>query len=81
MLLEHVVYGEVDGAFVTEPFDYSELKTVYTIPEKVSFISPKNRPNKMQYEQTLLVNSNPNCIYRKNAYSFIKKEFLQLTYH
>ncbi|WP_369405490.1 LysR family transcriptional regulator [Aneurinibacillus tyrosinisolvens] len=73
MLLEQVVYGEVDGAFVTEPFDYSELKTVYTIPEKVSLISPKNRPNKMQYEQTLLVNSNPNCIYRKTLIHLSKR--------
>ncbi|MGG3449924.1 LysR family transcriptional regulator [Domibacillus aminovorans] len=63
-LLEQVFYGEVDGAFVTEPFDYSEFKTIYTIAEKVSLISPKNSSNKMQYEQTLLVNSNPYCIYR-----------------
>ncbi|MFC3885590.1 LysR family transcriptional regulator [Bacillus songklensis] len=73
MLLEQVVYGEIDGAFVTEPFDYSELKTVYTIPEKVSLISPKNHPDKMEYEQTLLVNSNPNCIYRKTLIHLSKK--------
>ncbi|KMY55864.1 transcriptional regulator [Bacillus sp. FJAT-27231] len=73
LLLEQVLYGEVDGAFISEPFDQDGLKTVYTIVEKVSLISSTSCPVEKQPEQTLLVNSNPQCIYRQKLIHLAKK--------
>lgn len=72
-LLEEVVQGDIDGAFVTDPFDNSELKSVYSTLEKVSLISANDRSIKLEDEQPLLVNSNPDCIYRRTLIHVLEK--------
>ncbi|MFJ8090073.1 LysR family transcriptional regulator [Lysinibacillus sp. NPDC095746] len=71
-LQEMLTYGELDGVFMNGTFNESQFKTVYSYFEKLVLISPKNSQFEKQHNQTLIVNSDKNCIYRKKTLDFFK---------
>lgn len=71
-LQEMLSYGEVDGVFINGTYNYSQFETVYSYFEKIVLISSKPRQFEKQHDQTLIVNSDPNCIYRNKTLDFSK---------
>ncbi|WP_459500639.1 LysR family transcriptional regulator [Bacillus sp. C1] len=63
-LQEMLLYGELDGIFLSGTYNESQFETVYSYDENIILISPK------QTHQTLLVNSDPNCIYRQKLLDY-----------
>ncbi|WP_114353947.1 LysR family transcriptional regulator [Saliterribacillus persicus] len=79
-LQEMLSYGELDGIFAYGTFNSSQFESVYSYFEKIVLISPKKIKFEKQYEQTLIVNSNPNCIYRNKTLGLSKEnKFLDST--
>ena len=74
-LLELLSYGELDGVFINGKYNGSQFETVYTYFEKIILISPKQNQMK-KHDQTLLMNSDPDCIYRNKVYICLKKVIL-----
>lgn len=68
-LLELLSYGELDGVFINGKYNRSQFETVYTYFEKIVLISPKHH----QHDQTFIVNSDPNCIYRNKVIYMCKE--------
>lgn len=66
-LQEMLLYGELDGIFLSGTYNESQLETVYSYFENMILISSKDTPIE---NQTLLVNSDPNCIYRKQLLDY-----------
>ncbi|KEK25161.1 LysR family transcriptional regulator [Bacillus gaemokensis] len=63
-LQEMLSYGEIDGIFLSGSYNDSQFEVVYSYFENIVLISPKTAQLETQHNQTLIVNSNPNCIYR-----------------
>ena len=68
-LQEMLSYGELDGVFINGAYNSSQFETVYRYFEKIVLISPKHS----QHDQTLIVNSDINCIYRNKMIDFANK--------
>lgn len=69
-LQEMLLYGELDGIFLNGTYNESQLKTVYSYFENMILISSKDTPIE---NQTLLVNSDSNCIYRQQLLDYCNK--------
>ncbi|MFC0560769.1 LysR family transcriptional regulator [Halalkalibacter alkalisediminis] len=72
-LQEMLSYGELDGVFVNGAYNCSQFEIVYSYFEKIVLISPENSQFEKQHDQTLIVNSDPNCIYRNKTLHFSKE--------
>lgn len=72
-LEEMLFYGEVDGIFVHSSQSSSECEIVYSYFEKIVLISPNLNSNDRQSNYKLLVNSDKNCIYRKQLLDLPKE--------
>lgn len=74
MLEEMLFYGEVDGIFVNNSSkNTSDCEIVYSYLEKIILISPILNPIHINSNQTLIVNSDRNCIYRKQLLEWSKE--------
>ncbi|WP_216701198.1 LysR family transcriptional regulator [Priestia filamentosa] len=69
ILQEQLLYGEIDGLFFSGDNDENPFEEVYSDREKVVLLSCEGH-DKRESSPTLLVNSNPNCIYRKKILQF-----------
>jgi LysR family transcriptional regulator, cell division regulator len=69
ILQEQLLYGEIDGLFFSGDNDEDRFEEVYCDHEKVVLLSCKGN-DKRESSPTLLVNSDPNCIYRKKMLEF-----------
>lgn len=79
-LLEMLSYGELDGVFINDPQNDSTYETVYSFTENIVLISPSHSQIEKQHDQTLIVNSDINCIYRNKMLDFsIKNNFYNPT--
>lgn len=76
-LQEMLSYGEIDGVFINGTYNYLQFETVYSYFEKIVLISPKHIQSKTQHDQTLIVNSDTNCIYRNKILDFSKRRNFQ----
>ncbi|WP_044640065.1 LysR family transcriptional regulator [Risungbinella massiliensis] len=72
-LQEMLSYGELDGVFISGMYNYSQFETVYSYFEKVMLISPKHNQLEEHHDQTLLINSDSDCIYRNILLEFASK--------
>lgn len=70
-LQEMLFFGELDGIFLNGPYDYLQFETVYRYFEKIVLISPKHSQSP---GQTLIVNSDINCIYRNKLLDLCKEQ-------
>ncbi|PGZ97955.1 transcriptional regulator [Bacillus pseudomycoides] len=68
-LQEMLSYGEVDGIFISGTYNDSQFESVYRYFENIILISPI----KQHSHETLLVNSDPSCIYRNKLLDFAEK--------
>ncbi|PFE05128.1 transcriptional regulator [Bacillus cereus] len=66
-LQEMLLYGELDGIFLSGAYNDSQFESVYSYFENMILILPKDT---LPENQTLLVNSDPNCIYRKKLLDY-----------
>ncbi|WP_342565769.1 LysR family transcriptional regulator [Paenibacillus sp. FSL R7-0345] len=72
-LQEMLAYGEVDGIFVNGAYNNALFQPVYTYDEGVVVISPKRNPQQGICSQTLVMNSDRSCVYRRKMLDlFIK---------
>ncbi|WP_019394183.1 LysR family transcriptional regulator [Priestia filamentosa] len=69
ILQEQLLYGEIDGLFFSGDNDENPFEEVYSDREKVVLLSCEGH-DKRESSPTLLVNSDPNCIYRKKILQF-----------
>lgn len=69
ILQEQLLYGEIDGLFFSGDNDEDRFEEVYCDREKVVLLSCEGH-DKRKSSPTLLVNSDPNCIYRKKILEF-----------
>ncbi|CAH2714577.1 HTH-type transcriptional regulator YofA [Neobacillus rhizosphaerae] len=74
-LQEMLSYGELDGVFINSADNSSQFETVYRYFEKIVLISPKHSQLEKQHDQTLIVNSDINCIYRNKMIDFANKSY------
>lgn len=72
-LQEMLSYGELDGLFLSGTYNHSQFKTVYSYFENIILMSPKHNQIEKHHDQTLLVNSDPSCIYRIKLLDFFNK--------
>ncbi|MDQ0884761.1 LysR family transcriptional regulator [Peribacillus sp. V2I11] len=72
-LQEMLSYGELDGLFFSGTYNYPQFETVYSYFEKIVLISSKHGQFENQHDQTLLVNSDKNCMYRNKMLDFSNK--------
>ncbi len=72
-LQEMLLYGELDGLFLSGTYNHSQFETVYSYFENIILISPKHDQIERHHDQTLLVNGDPNCIYRSKLLDFYDK--------
>ncbi|MDP7980609.1 LysR family transcriptional regulator [Bacillus sp. WLY-B-L8] len=68
-LQEMLAYGEVDGIFISGTYNESQFESVYRYFEDIVLIPPSE-----QQHPTLLVNSDPSCIYRNKLFDFAEKQ-------
>ncbi|MGG0188173.1 LysR family transcriptional regulator [Bacillus rhizoplanae] len=68
-LQEMLSYGEVDGIFISGTYNDSQFESVYRYFENLILISPIEQ----HHHPTLLVNSDPSCIYRNKLLDFAEK--------
>lgn len=69
-LQEMLAHGEVDGIFISGSYNDSQFESVYRYFEDILLISPIE-----QYPHpTLLINSDPSCIYRNKLLEVAKKQ-------
>ncbi|MCI0766773.1 LysR family transcriptional regulator [Bacillus sp. TL12] len=66
-LQEMLLYGELDGIFLSGTYNESQFESVYSYLENMILISSRDT---LIENQTLLVNSDPNCIYRKTLLDY-----------
>ncbi|WP_088071526.1 LysR family transcriptional regulator [Gottfriedia luciferensis] len=71
-LQEMLSFGELDGAFINETHNNTQFETVYSYFEKIVLISPKLNTFEKNNGQTLIINSDLNCIYRNKILAFSK---------
>lgn len=69
-LQEMLSYGEIDGLFLISTANRSQFETVYSYLEKMVLISPEYHGIEEKNNQTLLINSDPHCVYRDNLLKF-----------
>lgn len=67
-LQEMLTYGEVDGIFVNGAYDKVLYQPVYTYDEGVVVISPRRSPQRGMCSQTLIINSDQSCVYRRKMF-------------
>lgn len=67
-LQEMLAYGEIDGVFISGSYNDSQFENVYRYFEDIILVSPIE-----QHHPTLLVNSDPSCIYRNKLLDFAEK--------
>ncbi|TYR81331.1 LysR family transcriptional regulator [Priestia megaterium] len=75
-LQEMLSYGEIDGLFLSGTYNESQFKVIYSYLEKIVLISPKYGAEEEKAPQTLLINSDVNCIYRKKLLEFSRKNHI-----
>ncbi|MDM5190576.1 LysR family transcriptional regulator [Bacillus sp. DX4.1] len=63
-LQEMLSYGEVDGIFLNGSYNDLQFEVVYSYFENIVLVSPKTAQLETQHNRTLIVNSNPSCIYQ-----------------
>ncbi|ENQ3105875.1 DNA-binding transcriptional regulator, LysR family [Bacillus sp. 491mf] len=68
-LQEMLAYGEADGIFISTPYNDSQFESAYHYFEDIVLISSNE-----QQQPTLLVNSDPSCIYRNKLFDFAEKQ-------
>lgn len=68
-LQEMLAYGEIDGIFISGSYNDSQFESVYHYFEDIVLISQNE-----QQRPTLLVNSDPSCIYRNKLLHFAEKQ-------
>ncbi|MCP1125931.1 LysR family transcriptional regulator [Bacillus sp. 3103sda1] len=68
-LQEMLSYGEVDGIFISGTYNDSQFESIYRYFENLILISPIEQ----HHHPTLLVNSDPSCIYRNKLLDFAEK--------
>ncbi|MCT2345830.1 LysR family transcriptional regulator [Bacillales bacterium AN1005] len=73
MLEEMLFYGEVDGIFVNSSKNITNCDIIYSYFEKIVLITPKLNPFDINSSYTLIVNSDVNCIYRKQLLELSKE--------
>ncbi|TRZ39669.1 LysR family transcriptional regulator [Niallia circulans] len=66
-------YGEVDGIFVNSSKNITNCDVIYSYFEKIVLITPKLNPFDINSNHTLIVNSDVNCIYRKQLLELSKE--------
>ena len=71
-LQDMLTFGELDGVFIKGPCNHAQFETVYSYFEKLALISPKNKDCEKQHRQTLIVNSDKNCLYRNKTLDLFK---------
>jgi len=74
-LQEMLSYGELDGVFINGAYNSAQFEPVYRYFEKIVLISPKHSQLEKQHDQTLIVNSDINCIYRNKMIDFANKSY------
>ncbi len=72
-LQDMLTFGELDGVFIKGPCNHAQFETVYSYFEKLALISPKNKDCEKQHRQTLIVNSDKNCLYRNKTLDLFKE--------
>ncbi|XRG80360.1 LysR family transcriptional regulator [Rossellomorea sp. GAMAL-10_SWC] len=72
-LQEMLSFGQLDGAFINETHNNTQFETIYSYFEKIVLISPKQNQFEKKNNQTLIVNSDTNCIYRNKILAFSKE--------
>ncbi|WP_319020742.1 LysR family transcriptional regulator substrate-binding protein [Bacillus sp. B1-b2] len=72
-LAEMLFYGEVDGIFVNNGYRLTEYETIFSYFEEIVLISPLLHSINMKSNQILIVNSDENCIYRKQLLNFFNE--------
>lgn len=72
-LQDMLSYGEVDGLFLSGTYNHTQFEIVYSYFENIILISPKHLQMEQHPDQTLLVNSDPSCIYRSKLLGFYDK--------
>lgn len=72
-LEEMLFYGEVDGIFVNSSKNITNCDIIYSYFEKIVLITPKLNPFDINSSYTLIVNSDVNCIYRKQLLELSKE--------
>ncbi|MBC6976095.1 LysR family transcriptional regulator [Bacillus sp. Xin] len=75
-LQEMLLYGELDGIFLNGIYNESQFETVYSYFENMILISSKYT---LLENQTLLVNSDSNCIYRKTLLDYCHRNSFDQT--
>ncbi|MGG2094651.1 LysR family transcriptional regulator [Bacillus sp. S13(2024)] len=69
-LQEMLSYGEVDGIFINGTYNDSQFENVYSYCENIILTSPIEQ----HQHPTLLINSDPSCIYRNKLLDFAEKQ-------
>ncbi|OEH92358.1 LysR family transcriptional regulator [Bacillus solimangrovi] len=72
-LLDMLSNGEIDGLFLNESNIHSQFEVVYSYIEKVVLISPFQIETGKKQNQTLIVNTDPNCIYRDQTLTYFNQ--------
>lgn len=72
-LQEMLSIGELDGAFINASYNNTQFETINSYFEKIVLISPKRNQYEKKNDQTLIVNSDTNCIYRNKILAFSKE--------
>ncbi|MDC2865568.1 LysR family transcriptional regulator [Bacillus sp. BP-3] len=68
-LQEMLAYGEIDGIFISGPYNDSQFESVYHYFEDIVLISSSEQP-----QPSLLINSDPSCVYRNKLLDFAEKQ-------
>lgn len=64
-LIEQVVSGELDGAFINGPYNQSSVESVFTFTEELAVISSiDNKEIDKLLEKPIIINTNMDCPYR-----------------
>ncbi|MEI4830025.1 LysR family transcriptional regulator [Bacillus sp. FJAT-53711] len=69
-LQEMLSYGEVDGIFINGTYNDSQFENVYSYFENIILTSPIEQ----HHHPTLLINSDPSCIYRNKLLDFAEEQ-------
>ncbi|MQR85116.1 LysR family transcriptional regulator [Bacillus megaterium] len=77
VLQEMLSYGEIDGLFLSGPYNEAQFETVYHYAEKMVLISPLYEAREEKNQPTLLINSDVSCIYRNRLLEFSKEHHTQ----
>lgn len=65
VIVDMIVKGELDGAFVSHEFTSSKIKELFTFKEKLALISSVKINDINNLTTPIIINSDTNCPYRK----------------